>query len=594
MKIMRRGIAAAVCAGLLGVAGNASALTLNKTFENAYILSDGSAGKGLLVSVYPDSPGNGLGTVFFAFFTQNEADGGEQYWVAGNTTYQVGQNEFNIDLVTAQGGGFGAVAGASNETVGSGTVRFLSNNEVEFEFDIDGVSTGSADLIPLIPADEAVYTSQFPAASCPAGTTAGALTGVCVLQGTITSDVTLTNDSIYQLSGGVFVGNDLGAATGPAEGDGVTLTIEPGTTIVGATGQDFLAVTRGHQIEARGTADAPIVFTSADAFIDVTTGAAGQWGGLILSGRAPINSGSACADGTPACLESQGEGGSGLYGGVDGNDSSGSLQYVRVEFAGNLISDLDELNGIAFQGVGDGTLIDHIQVHANADDGVEFFGGTANATHLVLTDIGDDSLDWTGGWQGKVQYMLVQQGENSDRGIEADNNGDDNDALPRSFVQIANATIQGGGGSTDHGILLREGTAANITHSIVTDGPDGRGDSCIDIDQNATFENAGTLEQLSGQLTLTGVFLDCADPFEGTEDDGPAEFSVADFFAAQPFNAQLDITFENGIRLPAGSPLNAAPDVPRSIFGDWFENPGFAGAIGSDDWTQGWTAYIKR
>ena len=591
MKIVRRGIAAAVCAGLFGVAGTASALTLNKTFENAYILSDGSAGKGGTVAIFPDAPGNGQGTLFFAFYTQNAADGGEQYWVATSTTYQVGQNTFEVPLISAQGGDFGAVAGAMNETVGTGTITFLSNNEVEFSYSIDGIGMGTVDLIPLIPFDNAVYDSPFPAASCPAGTAASGINGVCVLSGTLTSDVTLTNDNIYQLSGGVFVGDDLGAS-----GDGgVTLTIEPGTTVVGATGQDFLAVARGNRLDARGTKDAPIVFTSADALTDITTGAAAQWGGLILSGQAPINAGTACSDGTAECLESQGEGGSGLFGGTDPNDNSGALQYVRVEFAGNLISDLDELNGIAFQGVGDGTLIDYVQVHANADDGVEFFGGTANARHLVLTSIGDDSLDWTDGWQGKVQYLLVQQGETSDRGIEADNNGDDNDALPRSFVQIANATIQGGGGVSDHGILLREGTGANITHSIVTDGPGGRNDSCLDIDQNSTFANAGTIAQPSGNLTLTGIFLACADPFEGTEDDGPDEFSVADFFAAGAFNAQLEgFPFVNGFRLPEGSALNAAPDVPRSIFGDWFDNAGFAGAVGNDDWTEGWTAYLNR
>ena len=113
----------------------------------------------------------------------------------------------------------------------------------------------------------------------------------------------------------------------------------------------------------------------------------------------------------------EGEGNTGEYGGganPDNTDSSGTFEYVVVEYAGKLITTEDELNGIAFQAVGSGTTVDYVQVHMNQDDGMEFFGGTVNATHIVLSGIGDDSIDWTSGYTGKIQYAIIHQyGDNA-------------------------------------------------------------------------------------------------------------------------------------------------------------------------------------
>jgi len=178
---------------------------------------------------------------------------------------------------------------------------------------------------------------------------------VCVLSGVIEEDTLLTADNQYILSGGVFIGNDI---------DPVTLTIEPGTTLYGESATDgFLSIRRNAQIIAEGTAEAPIVFTSSK---EPGSRARGDWGGLIINGNAPIN---ACADDGADFCEALGEGGTGFYGGTDPEDSSGVLKYVRVEFAGTLISPDNELNGIAFLGVGSGTEVDFVQVHMNADDG---------------------------------------------------------------------------------------------------------------------------------------------------------------------------------------------------------------------------------
>ncbi len=270
--------------------------------------------------------------------------------------------------------------------------------------------------IPFVP----LALTACPAEETPPTTTEGfSCDGdLCTVTGPILSDVTFTKDKQWVLQGGVFVGDDSDPAAAPT-----TLTIEPGTTIFGDTATlSFLLITRGSKIVADGTREEPIVFTSA---ADVGSRARGQWGGLVVNGQAPVNG---CA-GDPCTLS--GEAGTGTYGGARDDDDSGVLRFVRIEFPGKLIDAENELNGIALQGVGRGTVIDSIQVHMGADDCIEFFGGTAEAKHIVCSGVADDNLDWTFGWTGKVQFLVAQQHDDAgERGVEADNNEDNNALAP--------------------------------------------------------------------------------------------------------------------------------------------------------------------
>ena len=399
---------------------------------------------------------------------------------------------------------------------------------------------------------------------------------VCRVTGEITESFTMTADIPWLLQGGVFIGDDVNETV---------LTIEPGTTIFGESSTDgFLVIQRGSKIMAEGTADAPIVFTSSKS---EGSRARGDWGGLVVNGRGLTN---ACPDAN-AC-DVLGEGGTGTYGGNDDTDNSGALSYVRVEFAGTLVDSENELNGIAFQAVGSGTQLDHIQVHMNADDGVEFFGGTAEISHLLVTGVGDDLLDWTDGWRGKAQFVVLQNfADAGDNGIEADNNGDLNDAEPRSNPTIANMTIIGALGSdnADAGMLLREGTAGAFSHMLVT----GWGEACVDIDHAETFANAWDTDDLSGELTIENSLFDCDTPFPADDDDG-TEFTVEDF--ATTLNTG-NLVADAGIiaphdetspdfRLDTGS---AAWIAAPAFGGDFFVDAEFIGAMGDDDWTAGWT-----
>jgi hypothetical protein len=407
---------------------------------------------------------------------------------------------------------------------------------------------------------------------CPTGSEslpplAGGSKRLCVISGTYTSDLHLSAEFEYIISGAVFIGED--------NRNSATLTMDAGVKTYGESGLDFIVINRGSKISVNGTRDNPVIMTSAnDAEADATT--RGQWGGLIINGNAPVNG---CTAGTSVC-ELQGEGSTGLYGGNDPHDSSGNLNYLQVRYAGFNITPDNELNGIALQGVGDGTIIDYVQVHNNSDDGIEFFGGTVNAKHLVLTGNEDDSLDWTFGWQGKVQHVVIVTGpDRANNGFEADNNATNRDASPRSQPKIANVTLIGNANATS-GLLLREGTGANLYNFVVT----GFGSDCIDIDHAATFIAAGgSVNTLNGTLTMTNSRVDCAVNFREEAGDN---FTVQAWFEAQDGNTAGATDMDSYINSALVNGLPAA-----TLTDPFFDQTDYIGAVKDEasDWTQGWT-----
>jgi hypothetical protein len=394
------------------------------------------------------------------------------------------------------------------------------------------------------------------AAACPDHPNVTEMSGVCAITGgenaPVTDDLTLTADVEWLLNGPVFIGDDT---------DETILTIEPGTTVYGGTGS-FLLIQRGSKIMAEGTADAPIVFTSAKP-----EGQRGpeDWGGLVLNGRAPINNGDASG-------EAPGEAGTGTYGGDQPEDSSGVLTYVRVEFSGNKVDAENELNGIGFQGVGSGTTIDYVQAHMTSDDGVEFFGGTVDVRHLVLTGADDDSLDWTGGWTGTAQFVVAEQlpasGTEAERGIEADNLEANHMAEPYSSPVLSNLTLMARSGNTSEGVRFRRGTRAKLYNSIVT-GFDG---ICINVTDDQTLANID-----DGSLAVDNVILNCGGGAINAEASGlETDATVV-----------TDDAMLTGWMPEAGSPALGMGTTAAT--GASFESVDYAGAFDGDtDWTEGW------
>ena len=329
--------------------------------------------------------------------------------------------------------------------------------------------------------------------------------GIVEVSGSITTDTVWTNNNVYLLnSAPVYVGgNPITGSPAPTPTD---LYIEPGTVVLGSTeNQGTLVVIQDSKVFATGTPSLPIIFSSVQPR---GSRAAGDWGGLVLNGRAPVN------DPTIPDNPDAGEGASGPFGGDNPNDSSGVLQYVRVEFAGIRFSDTNELNGIALQGVGRGTVVDHVQVAFNQDDGIEFFGGTVNASYVFIYGARDDSIDWTLGWTGRLDNAVaIQRGDDGDNGFENDNWEFGFDFEPRSMPQIANVTLVGlkdvEGVENGSGGRMRAGTAGLVTGAIYYNF----GRSGLRIQ---TAESMGQIEE--GNLNIANsIIFGNGQPYEGDD-----------------------------------------------------------------------------
>ncbi len=268
---------------------------------------------------------------------------------------------------------------------------------------------------------------------------------VCTLPSRINRSVTLPKIAglLYSMNGRVDVGTDAGFSS---TSTGVTLTIDPGVILFGNTGTSWLAVNRGNKIDAVGTATAPIIFTSRDNVLGLNTETSqGQWGGVVLMGRAPITdctTGSVASGGTASTCERQTEGAAdpAIYGGANSADSSGRMKYVQIRYSGYVLGANSELQALTLEGVGSGTEFDYIQSYNSSDDGAEFFGGTVNMKHYISVGADDDSLDMDTGVQANLQFLLlIQRSGRGDALMELDSNGNESQT-PRQVSKIANFT----------------------------------------------------------------------------------------------------------------------------------------------------------
>lgn len=371
---------------------------------------------------------------------------------------------------------------------------------------------------------------------------------------------------------------------------GVTLTIDPGTTIQGQQGSALIVV-RGATILAEGTASAPIVFTSAR---DEGERSGGDWGGLLILGAAPVNEASSHFEALPA-VDSDGD-----YGGTSVDDNSGVIRYVRIEFAGYTYAADKEFNALTLCGVGRGTEIDYIQTHRGSDDGVELFGGTADLKHIVSSQNQDDGFDTDFGWQGRAQYVVVQHinGQSADpNGYESDNrpDGGNYDATPRTQPTIYNATLIGSAATTSssRGAVLRRGTAGAYWNHIFV----GFKTAAIDVRDAAT--TAGFPGLLSVQHSV--FFNNGADGVnwqdESSSDNDAGFVEAAQFLEPTYANSDSDPGLPaaaTSVTVPSFKPATTIVGATPPADGFFDSNATFVGAIGLNDWTVDWTAYPQN
>ncbi|MEP3208242.1 MAG: multidrug transporter [Maribacter sp.] len=327
-----------------------------------------------------------------------------------------------------------------------------------------------------------------------------------VIGGTLSEDLTLETGSEYKMTSALIVP------------DGFVLTIEPGVIIRATTGADvYVAIMQGGKIMAEGTSTNPIVFTS-----DSATPNAGDWGGLIVLGKAPINSVSG-GDAT-----STSEIGGLAYGGSATDDNSGILKYLRIEYSGGAADASSENNGFSFYGVGSGTTIEYIQAFEGKDDGVEFFGGTVNASFVSVIGAQDDSIDWTEGYTGTLTNVYVEHRQAHDKGIEADgfntDIGNNSDPLFWSAPTINNLTINGNGSSNENeAVRLRAGTRGLFNNVLISGFAEG-----FDLDSDGVDSPTGQ-GVLDGETAVTDITFE--DTTVNLKNDTEATFDESTFFS---------------------------------------------------------------
>lgn len=402
-----------------------------------------------------------------------------------------------------------------------------------------------------------------------------------VLEGEIKSDMTLRSIDANLLRGFVYIT------------EGVTLTIEPGTIIKGEkTSMGSLIVERGGKIIAEGSKDAPVVFTSDQPKGSRTYG---DWGGIILCGKAPVNNTS----------EPQIEGGPrSKYGGTDPADNSGTLKYVRVEFAGYPFEPNKEINGLTCGGVGSGTTIEYVQVSYCGDDSFEWFGGTVNARHLIAYKGWDDEFDTDYGYQGMLQFLLgIRDSKHADtsksNGFESDNDSEGSGNTPLTRPVFSNVTLIGPLYGESKG--KPEDDIFYVTEDAANGAKGGSFQAAMHIRRNSSL-NVYNAVFIGWPY---GLFLDKANEsavvknviFAGMWEDFRDEAS-GNYFSSENLHNRLlastnDIMARDGDYSSVVVDKITGADFSDAVLGNsFFQKVTYKGAFnGTDDWMEGWANF---
>lgn len=412
------------------------------------------------------------------------------------------------------------------------------------------------------------------------------------LQGAITGNLTLNPNKNYYLKGQVYVKNN------------ATLTIPAGITVYAQVNPErseksALIITAGSKININGTAASPVVFTSSSS-----TPQPGDWGALVLLGKAPTNSGTGYAAGLPQSPDTE-------YGGNVSNDNSGSITYLRLEYTGGINPPaedewaIDKVSGLAMLSVGSGTLIDHVMVKYSNDDSFQWVGGTVNVTHLISYDCGDDDFDFDMGYEGNLQFLIGYHAKASSQALRANGVESYNDSVPTTNAPltrpvISNMTLigpQGVDAATTNvwmGVYMRKGTRLAIRNSLDAEFSKGAFMVCprtrpvILGDDDAEFRhNLVETDTLNRDFVWDqGDILAVPDTTLTTfETNSVNEDSVLTDDAAFKLAAMYNSSGAPDLTPQAGSPALSGADFTGSDFSNsFFIQTTYRGAVGPDNW----------
>lgn len=427
---------------------------------------------------------------------------------------------------------------------------------------------------------------------------------VCRLPAVVKTSTTLPKIAglLYEINGRVNVGCDGGftapsaaapqtaqltvGCTYPLAADtNVTLTIAPGVILYGATGQSWLAVNRGNKISAVGSASQPVVFTSRDNVLGLNDDTSqGQWGGVVLMGRAPVTDCNAGSVASGTC-ERDTEGAADLarFGGSNAADNSGRMSFVQIRYSGFVLGANRELQALTTESIGSATVLDHFQSHNSSDDGMEAFGGSVNLRYYVATGADDDSLDVDTGSQFNLQYaLLLPRSGKGDALFEIDSNGNEADT-PRTklnvvnFVAIQPAVSSDNEANDQAASLFRGNSDTTLANGLII----APNNECIRM--NGSGANPATLTARSVQLVCNATKYISS----GTGANAATSFGTGTNNNNDAFTSTLTSLFINGanedaVAAFAASSLSSFFEVPA---------PNRIGAAwsGNTSWYAGWT-----
>jgi len=387
-------------------------------------------------------------------------------------------------------------------------------------------------------------------------------------------------------AGAPFTSTTVGCTTPLTADTNVTLSIDPGVILYGATGQSWLAVNRGNKISAVGTAALPIVFTSQDNVAGFNTDSSqGQWGGIVLMGRGITTD---CNYGTVAgntCeRDTEGSADKAIFGGRDNAYNAGRMSYVQIRYSGFVLGAGKELQALTTEGIGTGTTLNNIQSHNSSDDGAELFGGAINMKYYVATGADDDSIDIDTGAQANIQYaLLIQRAGRGDALMEFDSNGAETDT-PRSTMRIANFTAlqpqsspDNEGGGDLAATLFRGNSDTTLVNGIIATP----NNECIRMNGSGTTP---------ATLVAQSVVLQCnATKFLGSGSYTAAQ--VATNFGSGTNNNNDSFTTSFSSLFINGTSETGVVATSPATFSSFFTATNYIGAVkdASDTWYAGWT-----
>ncbi|OUR61670.1 hypothetical protein A9Q74_08210 [Colwellia sp. 39_35_sub15_T18] len=463
----------------------------------------------------------------------------------------------------------------------------------------------------------------------------------------ITEDLTfadLASDGVHVFNGALLIGKNCDTTTAcTVVANGPTLTVEAGADLAFDSGEAIIRIARGAKINAIGTLEKPINFTSANSYsrLDVVGDGAqfADWGGIIINGFGITNQCTDVQRDATTC-NAPTEGVLSHFGGNDNADNSGTIQYAKIWYAGSgpkTGGAGDDLNSLTLNAVGSGSSFDYIHIHQGFDDGIEFFGGASTLKHIVVTDTQDDGIDIDGGWQGKAQYILVKHGTVESKrevispaifdkdgveekpeeifpagtplfmgnnGFETDgekNSGAEYSQAPASNPTIANVTV-----ITTDGKSLRDGDPSQAFKfddaiqgayynvlMVKTDGTNGT--DCVQ------FKGDG--EKSADQLSFTSSAMACVNEFKGDTfgDSAPVALQATaktawfdNSGANERIGGNASVLVANGFATDtASTDITVTADDLTSLNDDFFETVDYVGAVSDQDTGSNWYKWVE-